>query len=367
MSEGASQLDLQVLSQDIDYSRLTPAEKKIPIHLRNNSRFFLVIAFIAGTALIVRWLLNDFQPGLYPLIVTVLLVGSIYLRERVKDIYYLSEKGLHIPYMWFYHRVLPFDSIIRVVDETIEDDNKNRKYGAIRILVDTPFVKLNVSGLQTSSVLLSTMVYDSIALNRFADEIIRRKRENNAVPNTLAQRLTDQVNRAWSKRWLLIIMTVFDASSEGLIYLFILEGLVFGFFGVSIWPIMGSILIGALIILVFVIQLLNKPQAIVGFRPHELGPLIYDEEDLITSVRFIVMCHPYTIQLLNCEMIYPDDVAKQVGRLNQIHPDYVERGELTYGIAQIVGNHTKAKGAILTFRYKEKEGSRDYQIPLEWA
>ncbi len=368
MSEGASQLDLQILGQEIDTARLVPAEKKIPIIQRNSGRILVLLLTIGIFATLVQWISNSFQPGIYPVIVVVFLLVSVSRREAVRQIYFLSEKGLHIPYMWFFTRVIPLENVVRVVDDEIVDEESGRKYGAIRILVDTPLMLLNITGLQTSNILLSTMYYDSIDLNRFADEILRRKRESGGVPNTLAQRLTDQVDRAWSNRWLIIILKVLDGSTEALIYLFLLESFIFGFFNVSIWPRLGGILLGAYFLLILLFQMFDKPQAIIGIRPHELGPLIYDEEELITSVRFILMCHPYTVNLKNCELIYPEDVARQVGRLNQIHPQNIEPGELAYGVAQIVGNHTKAKGAVITFTYKEtEETGREYQIPIEWA
>ena len=66
---------------------------------------------------------------------------------------------------------------------------------------------------------------------------------------------------------------------------------------------------------------MNKPQAIIGIRPHELGPLIYDEEEMMTTVRFIIICNPFTIDLIDCEILYSEGDIKQVGKLNQIHPD----------------------------------------------
>ncbi len=148
-----------------------------------------------------------------------------------------------------------------------------------------------------------------------------------------------------------------------------MESVIWGFTGISIWPVLGLVLLGAVFLLLLVAQLSNIPGAIIGIRPHELGPLIYDEEELITSVRFILICYPYTVHLQNCELIYEEGEPRQVGRLNQIQPTYSQPGELTYGIAQIVGNHTKAKGANLFFTYKEKEDTDDtvFQIPVQWA
>jgi len=373
MTEAASQLDLQILVDDDNSDRLIPSIKKRQMYRRMNTQILLLLVVIGFTATLVRWLRHDFQGGevwnFYPPLLCILLIVVVLRREQIKGIYILNDDQLVIPYTWFYRRSIPLKQIIRVDDDTITDQSTGQKFAAIRIIVDCSLVKLNITGMQSSNILLSTQDYDSMDLNRFADEISKKVRSNPSTPNTLAQRLSDQVNRSWSYRWSLILFNSLDSTTEATIYLFIADAIFYGFFGVSIWPLLGGIILGIYLVVVILIQFLNKPQAIIGIRPHELGPLIYDEEELITSVRFILICHPYTVHLQDCEVVYPDGASKQVGRLQQIQPEYAEPGELIYGIAQIVGNHTKATGAVIRFTYKETEAKKDvlYEIPITWA
>lgn len=369
MAEAASQLDLQVLVGDDMSDRLVPTRKKKAIYNRDPTRYFLIVFLIGLLATLVRWLQQDFSPTWYPPILIILLAYLVIRREQIKGIYILTDQSLKVPYTWFYRRSIPYDKIVRVVDDQLTDRESGQSFAAIRIVVDTSLIKYNTTGMVDSYILLSTLDYDSMDINQFADEIIKRKREIGGTPNTLAQRLTDQVNRSWSNRWLVILFNTFDSTSEALIYILLIDTLIFGFFGQDIWPIFGGVLVGLYALFLFLYHIMDKPQAIIGIRPHELGPLIYDEEELVTSVRFIVMCRPFTVHLVDCEIIYPEDATKQVGRLNQIHPEYIEPGELTYGVAQMIGNHSKASGAVIKFYFKETEDRHDepYEVEIEWA
>ena len=66
--------------------------------------------------------------------------------------------------------------------------------------------------------------------------------------------------------------------------------------------------------------------------------------------------------------LYSEGDIKQVGKLNQIHPESISKGQLAYAVAQIYGNHTKASGAIIKFSYKEKSKTDVvYEVPITWG
>ena len=72
--------------------------------------------------------------------------------------------------------------------------------------------------------------------------------------------------------------------------------------------------------------------------------------------------------LIDCEILYSEGDIKQVGKLNQIHPESISKGQLAYAVAQIYGNHTKASGAIIKFSYKEKSKTYVvYEVPITWG
>jgi len=369
MSEAASQLDLQILMDDDPSNRLIPASKKKSFFERRGYLFLLLLLITGTVSTLITWIRLDHAAWYYPPILIILLIVMFVRRDQVKGVYRIKDQYLSIPYTWFSRRRIPFDQIIRISDDKVSDPETGQTYAAIRIYLDTPLIKFNTTGMQPPNILLTTMEYDSMDLNRFADELVKINREVMATPNTLAQRLTDQVDRAWFNRWTLIFFNTIDATSEALFFVLLLDAIIYGFFDQTIWPIFGGLILGIIFLMLFIFHYVSKPQAIIGIRPHELGPLIYDEEELITSVRFIVMCRPYTVHLLDCEVIYPEGATKQVGRLNQIQPNYTEPGELTYAIAQIIGNHTKAIGAKINFSYKEKEESSDviYEVTLDWS
>ena len=369
MVEAASQLDLQIFDDTSRNSNvLLPSARKKPIREQKPKIYIYLISNLAIFSTMTRWIYNEFSDGLAILIIAIFYTILYGRKEIIKGKYYFDENGLVLPYLWFTRKKIKFENILNITDDTITDTETNQSYAAIRIFLDTKMIKFNYTGMQTSNILLTTMDYDSMDLNRFADLLTKEKQKTTSSPNTLAQRLTDQVNRAWQYRWFSIFLNIFDSSTEFLLYLILIELLIFGFSGQLLIMTLSQILLPIYIIFLLILQILNKPQAIIGIRPHELGPLIYDEEEMMTTVRFIIICNPFTIDLIDCEILYSEGDIKQVGKLNQIHPESISKGQLAYAVAQIYGNHTKASGAIIKFSYKEKSKTDVvYEVPITWG
>ena len=88
---------------------------------------------------------------------------------------------------------------------------------------------------------------------------------------------------------------------------------------------------------------------------------------MISDVRIIVKSYPHSIEITDCEMIYAEDAIRQVERVKDIQPDEINPGKLQYVIIQMRGNHTKAKGAKISFRYSKIKDNTMYEIEIFWA
>ena len=362
--EGVTQLDPSTLGQkesNLIFKHRYVSQSIFKRFPDNLTVFVIVIALISNVILMGQnTSLNYFYGGM------LLLVILLFWRKMtVRGTYKIDTRGLIIPYSWITRKLIPWDSIIDY-RETKATDNDNNEVFAIYLGLDTKLLKFNISGLKDPSIVLTTNEFEQEGLKNLLDEIIRFKQKSTRTPNSVTQRIMDQVNIAWNKRWLLALINTLDYFSEFLFYLLIFESVLYGVVLVSLFPIFGLVLSGVTLILIFIIQIGNKPKAIVGIRSNELGALIYNEEEVITMVRFVVISYPHTIHFENCELIFDDRGISQIEKLKQIQPELVEAGELRHGVAQILGNHTKAVGAKIFFSYKETNDDITYEITMRW-
>lgn len=362
--EGVTQLDPSILEhQDsgLILKHRYVSQSIIKRFPDNLTLIGIIIAFISNTILMVQNGRLDYYYGSILVIVIILFWKKL----GVRGTYKIDEKGLIIPYSWITRKLIPWDSIIEY-RETKATDNDNNEVYAIYLGLDVTFLKFNKSGLKDPRIVLTSNEFEQDDLKNLLGEVEKYKRKSTQTPNSVTQRIMDQVNIAWNKRWLLVLVNTLDYFSEFLFYLFIIESVLYGVVLISLFPILGLVLSGMTLILIILAQIGNKPKAIVGIRSNELGALIYNEEEVITMVRFVVISHPHTIQLKNCELIFDDNGISQIEKLKQIQPEFIEPGELRHGVAQILGNHTKAVGAKIFFSYKGSKDDITYEIVMRW-
>ncbi|MCE7735193.1 MAG: hypothetical protein GPJ54_09970 [Candidatus Heimdallarchaeota archaeon] len=362
--EASHLLDLKKLMGDNPPNLLIPiSKKKQSLISRYPDNLGLILVIIAVSSLIYDWLVNS--NGYILALFAILIVLIFAQMNRIKGLYYISEKGLIVPYTWLTQKRIELNSIVEIHTEKLIQKDTKTEIDGIRIIIDNPALKFNITGIQESNIILTASDYDKIDLEIFSEELHKYKRNDSRTGNTLAQRLDDQVNRSWFGRWKLIFLNTFDSSTE------------FGFFFLLIYIILNVplenrlrllfILISVLYILaVLIFNISDRPSSIVGFRGHELGPLLYNEADVLTTVRFITMSQPSNVELIDCELLFQSEPISQINELKELHPKEVESGVLTYCVAQFAGNQTKSIGVNIRFRYIDQI-EVEYELPIYWA
>jgi hypothetical protein len=361
--EASHLLDLKKLMGDVPPNLLLPLSKKDKsIFQRSPDRYYLVLVISSTLLLFIRWL-RDLN-SIVALFTLLIILGISIQKNRIKETYYVSDDGLIVPYTWISNKRIKLENIVEINNEKLIEKETSQEYDGIRIKLDHSGLKFNTTGITEPNIVLSSEKFYKSDLDQFAEEVRKYKRDSSGVTNTLAQRLTDQVNRSWNGRWKLIIFNVLDSSSE------------FGFILLLIYIVMSELVdvglsVFLIIYLLYIIgvlgfNILDRPSAIVGIRSHELGALVYNEADLLTTVRFIFMGMPDKIKLLNCELLFEGDPISQVNELRELHPEVIEAGSLTYCVAQFVGNQTKSIGANIQFCYLA-DPDQSYQLPVYWA
>jgi hypothetical protein len=362
MVEAASNLDIDRLAEKKTRVTLIPNKYTIPLHKRRLDLFFLIFIFISELAYFYRWI----QEGSSVIIIIILAIAlAIWWRSKI-DRYTITDRGLLIPYTWFSRKIIAWNHIVNIAEFDFHE-NKT-PYMGINLELDTPLIRFNTTGLKSPNILFTSKDYHRDDLMLFFEDIQRYRQKLVHAPNTLAQRLTDQVERSWQNRFKLVLLNLIDSSSEALLLLLILGGLTYGVSGFEFWVWIGIILFGTYLLIIFLLQMLDKPSAIIGIRPHELGPILYDDADILTTLRFILICYPYSVKILNCKLIFSNENITQLGQLKQIYPEIVEPGTLKHVVAQIYGNHSQAIGAEIQFTYAEREGEEIiYEVSIYWS
>ncbi|MHA2098577.1 MAG: hypothetical protein ACW99A_07810 [Candidatus Kariarchaeaceae archaeon] len=362
--EASHLLDMKKLMGDIPPNLLLPSSKKNKSLLqRSPDRYYFSMVIISVFYLIIRWIQN--LNSIILLISTIIILGLYIQKNRIKDMYFISEKGFIVPYSWITQKQIQIDNIVEIYNEKLIESETGDEHTGIRITLDHQGLKFNTTGINEPNIILSSQKYDIGDLELFAEEIRKYKRNSSGIANTSAQRLTDQVNRSWNGRWKLIFFNTLDSSSEFGFLLLLLSLITTGVLGKGILPLFYAIyLLYTLSVLMF--NIFDRPSAIIGIRIHELGALLYNEADLLTTVRFIMMGYPENIRLLDCEILFDGEPISQINDLKELHPEEIEAGSLTYCVAQFVGNQTKSIGANIHFSYAS-DREQTYELPIYWA
>lgn len=365
--EAAQQLDLSVLQrQGEQLNVLTVSAKKKPIWSKSPERYILLIEILIILLLIID-LISDSNGRLVSF--THVVVILILTRQKFRShlFYKIDENGLQTPYFWFLSKKIQWDEIIDIYEEKVSEQATDLEFFALRVTLDTSLLKFNTSGLEEPSILFSEKDFAKQDLDDFFTEFKKFQRLRSATPNTQGQRLTDQVNRAWNGRWKLIFMNIFDSATEFAFYLYLVYLMVFYTVELNIWPNLIGILLGSYTFLLLIFHYIERPTSIIGFRANELGPIVYNENDVVSNIRFLVMSKPHPVELTSCELVYDEnELSRSAGNLHQLHPKEIAPGELTHSVAQFLGNHTKSKGVIVTFNYKNDKEA-EFQLPIIWA
>ncbi len=294
----------------------------------------------------------------------------IYYRYRfIKGTYIITEKGLLVPDTWLTKRLIQWSEIVEIYFEkvTIQGEENDNKQNALRIILDTPWLKVNDTGMQDASLLLLSEDYDVKNLESFKETLELFKNQFGKAPDTLNERLRKQVHRSWTGRNKRIIYLWIDAASQSIFVFFMLFLAFWGLFG--FFPHYGvfvTIVISFVLLLLLFYWLILKPYSIVAIRPHELGAVHYVPDDVVTNIRFVAIGLPFSLKMKSCEIIYEEGENRplQVANFVQIHPEVIAPGELAHGIAQLTGNHIHSKGAIIGFSMGEDD--QEYRIEIRW-
>ncbi|RMG42466.1 MAG: hypothetical protein D6732_00935 [Methanobacteriota archaeon] len=328
-------------------------------------RFFEILFSISAIALIYRLIINP-QNSMLPLALLVISFFLLLRKRAIDRVFVISEQGLVVPSTWLTQRVIPWNEVVDAYLEDVVDEYGNQKKG-LRITFDTEWEKLNYTGLSDPSLLLLEDDFDGDRLQRFHERLQFFRKQFGTAPDTLNQRLKKQVERAWHKRNRRIILLWIDSVTEIGFAFLLLSILAFGLTGsLDSWVFVLGLYFSFGILLFVFYWLTQRPYSILGLRPHELGAVDYLPDDVVTNIRFVLVCEPYPVYLKHAEMIYDHDENRpiQVSNFVQIHPEVVSPGELAHGVAQITGNHVQAKGAKITLSVGENE--TEYTIPIYW-
>ncbi len=299
-----------------------------------------------------------------PISLLVILTIFTILRDKAYHRYEIIDKGLLVSDFWFSQRLISWGEFVDLYIDSEVTDERGEIEG-IRIILDTPWLLINKTGLQAPNLFISRTEYDKEEFDRFFDELQRIMNKRKEVPATLNQRLINQVDRAWDGRFKRIFTIWVDNFSEVTYYflaLYLVMGLFFGYTNL-IW-VFSILWLGYGLFAFVLIYLIHNPYSIVGIRPNELGAVQYLPDDGISNIRFVVYTKPYSIQLEGCSLTYSEDSIKQFSNLVQIHPKSINPGELAHGVAQITGNQSKAVGATIQFTQNESE--LVFKVPISW-
>ncbi|MHA2172693.1 MAG: hypothetical protein ACXAB7_22700 [Candidatus Kariarchaeaceae archaeon] len=362
MAEATSAFDLDNIKKKQQLDLLKLKKYSFPIYHRPKDLTLLVVVIMVILSLAYR-VLQEFS-WLNVVILVISLLG--YQRQKqVKGTYLLTKDGIIMPFTWLSRTTIQWKQIVSVSEEEFIEKTTNKIFKGIRIEVDTPLIIFNTTGMTAPTILLSSKDYLETDLVNFAKQIQSFRQQIPSVPNTLAQRLIDQVDRSWSTRYHYLMLQTIDSVTELLFIIILLDGLLRGIFDYTVFPLLGGGILLGYTLIVLLYQYLEKPAAIIGIRPHELGAILYDDSDIITTIRFILISRPHTVKLINCELIYQNESLSQIDRFKQIHPETILPGELTYCIAQIYGNHTKSDGAKIQFSYGD-QSELVFEVPIYW-
>lgn len=362
--EASHLLDLKKLMGDNPPNLLIPISKKKQSFIsRSPDNLGLLLTIMAVSSLIYDWLVNS--NGYILALFAILIVLIFAQMNRIKGLYYISAKGLIVPYTWITQKRIELNSIVEIRTEKLIQKDTSTEIDGIRIIIDHPSLKFNITGIQESNIILTASDYDKIDLEIFSEELDKYKRNDRGTPNTLAQRLDDQVNRSWFGRWKLIFLNTVDSSTEFGFFLLLIYITLVVPFGDSL-QLLFVIIFTLYFLAVLIFNISNRPSSIVGFRSHELGPLLYNEADVLTTVRFIAMSQPSNVELVDCVLLFQSEPISQINELKELHPKEVQSGVLTYCVAQFAGNQTKSIGVNIRFRYIDQIED-EYELPIYWA
>lgn len=361
--EASHLIDLKKLVGKYAPNHLTSRIRDLSVLKRFPENVTIVLFIFSSIGYLLH--IQDDGIQLPKLIGLILLIFLTMRRMSIKNEYYVDSEGLIVPYSWVSRKRISFDEIVRVQMEELTSTDDQSIQRILGIVLDTPKLKFNTTGMIDTSIYLSEVDFDYQRLETFYHELQTYHRNAGVTSNTQAERLSLQASRAWNNRWKQIIFRFLDSSTEfGLfISVLILTNLLTIQSTVITLAFLAILAIYCLIVLVFLIS--DRPHTIIGIRPHELGPIFYNEADLVTTIRFIIISYPIGVKLENCDLIFKDDPLPQNYKLEQLHPAETEPGALSYGVAQYVGNHSKANGANITFSFVSDE--TEFTVPIYWS
>jgi hypothetical protein len=363
MAESVSVFDLDNIKRKQQLGLLKLKKYYTPVYRRPKDLTLLVVIIVVILSLAYQ-ALQDFS-WMNVVILVISIVG--YQRQRqVKGTFQLTKDGVIMPFTWLSRATIQWNQIVAVSEEEFIEKATNKIYKGIRLELDSPLIIFNTTGMTTPTLLLSSKDYLETDLTDFAKQIHDFRQQITSVPNTLAQRLIDQVDRSWSVKYQYLILKTSDSVTELLFIIILVDGLLRGVINYSVFPLLGGAILFIYGLIILLYHYLEKPAAIIGIRPHELGAILYDDSDIITTIRFILISRPHTVKLINCELIYQNESLSQIDRFKQVHPETIPPGELTYCIAQMYGNHTKSDGVKIRFSY-ENQTELIFEVPIYWS
>ena len=268
----------------------------------------------------------------------------------------ISERGIYVPDMWFTRRFIPWSEIVSV---DIFDEDKT-----IILKLDTTWNRIVRTGLSDVQIVIDEGSFVIDDFDTLSMTINRYWNMGKRTPDTLNERITRQVETAWANRYKQWLVDFLDDFSFGIFLLLEIDLVIYVLSNSSMFP-LGYLILIPVLLLFALFATYDVPDNIIAIRPHELGALLYDDEDVVTSIRFIVYAQPNPINLHSCDITYSQEQEhQQVTRFIQIHPAKVKPGELTYGVGQVTGNHQKADGAKISFSVGNSE--KIHTIDLVW-
>ena len=283
--EASHLIDLQKLVGKYPPNQLRSRKANIPVLRRFPDNFTILFLLVVFVGYILHIQNDGFQ---VPILFAIIVLTFLNLRRMsVKGEYYVDSDGLFVPYSWISRKRIPMDEIVRIQLSELTSTEDQEKHRVLEITLDTPNLKFNTTGLIDTSIYLSEVDFDYERLEAFYHELQTYHRNAGITINTQAERLSLQASRAWNNRWKLIFLRFLDSSTEFgfFISILILTNLVTiqsSLITIGFWVIFG---IYSLLLLIFLVS--DRPNTIIGIRPHELGPIFYNEADLVTTISLI--------------------------------------------------------------------------------
>jgi len=307
-----------------------------------------LIAFISFGLAIFR------SGGLTELIISAIAMILVVLRFLSMSKVGIGEEGITVPSYWFLPHFISWKEVVNV--QIFEEDKM------VVLILDTTWKRIVRTGLSDIRIVLDNEGYVMDEFDTIAQTIERYWNQSKKVPDTLNERLMKQVNLAWNSRYFQWMTDTLDDFTFGLFLLFEINFIFYIFSGMSLPSIIYFVIIPILVVYTLFANF-DVPNSIIAIRPHELGPLLYDDEDVVTSVRFVVMTLPNPLKLHSCEITYLEEQEHpQPSNFIQIHPKVIEPAELVHCVAQITGRHERADGAIVEFSIGEGDVRHKYQM-----